>query len=250
MQAYKNDIAAGFGAAFIISPFINIIDSIVTSIQSGKYKMGSAIRYYVAEPFSKPLFHFSQRTFLWSYTVYALTYTSNNLIDTYCASHNINNFFPKLVGVSLVNILSSLAKDATFARSFGVKLPERVHLHSYICWVGRDVVAMTNAFIIPERIHYLLNKRNSKVSFEKVQMSVPYLNLIMTPPFNLLGLDIYNYKKSRALDRAKRVAAGYPKVVPLAFTRMGLAYGVGGVSNKNLKDMLNESSNRMLSIRS
>ena len=236
------DTISGSLAAITISPIVNIIDASVTSSQSGKQKIIPCLKNYTSFMIKNPYKYITQPIFFWSFSVYALTYSINNCVESYCDIKKINNFLPKFIIVSSFNLTISLFKDAAFAKFFGVKLPTNVPLRSYLCWVMRDVIAMTNAFIIPERIVKLIQnnygKNNKEINFNvesRVQMCVPLLNIIMTTPVNLLGLDIYNNHSSKVKDRIIRVGKNYPKVIPLTFCRMSSAYGIGGMNNINLR---------------
>lgn len=243
---YLADITSGSLAALSITPIVNLVDSSVTSSQSGRLTVFNGLKTYCSFMVTRPIQYILQPTFGWSFIVYALTYSVNNLTETYCEIRKLNNFFPKLILVSSVNLIISLFKDAAFARFFGVKLPTKVPLRSYLCWITRDVVAITNAFIVPERIvkminhHYSKHNKQAKYNVEhSVQMSIPLVNILMTTPVNLLGLDIYNFNQSKVINRAKRVFTNYPKVIPLTLCRMTSAYGIGGVSNLKLKKFTN-----------
>lgn len=69
-------------------------------------------------------------------------------------------------------------------------------------------------------------------------MSSPILFQFVLTPFHLLGYDVYYRKTSTVSERAIRMAKIYPSTLGLRMVRMGGAYGVGGVSNKNLRNFL------------
>lgn len=246
------DIISANLAAFSFNPFVNIIDSAVTSSQSGKYKVIQGIKIYTTSLIFNPIKYMKQNVFWWSFIVYSLTYTANNTIESICSFYDVSNFFPKFIGVSSINIVISLFKDAAFAKKFGVKLPSQVPMRSYLCWVTRDAIAITNAFIMPERIVKFFMKRKEKksnidsdklkadkINIEKrVQVFYPLINLACTTPVNLLGLDYYNYYTSSVKNRAIRVLRNYPNVIPVTIGRMGSAYGIGGVNNITFRDKL------------
>ena len=256
------DIVSGCLAAISFSPVVYIIDSSVCSTQSNKYTMKEALKVYskrfnIFSSKSNLLSTIKQPPFYWGFFVYASTYTTNNIIETYCDSKNINNFFPKLIGVSFVNISMCLFKEGVYAVHNGVINQQKVPFKSYLCWILRDILAMTNAFILPERIAYIINNNfNNKNNFDKnkdkdysiktrklVQLLVPIFNILLCTPLYLLGLDMYNNNKSNIKNRYKRVVTNYPKVVPITFARMTLAYGLGGINNINIRNKLNNNLN-------
>lgn len=53
-----------------------------------------------------------------------------------------------------------------------------------------------------------------------------------------MGYDIYYRKDSTPKQRIMSIAKIYPSTLGIRMVRMGGAYGVGGVSNKNLRNIL------------
>lgn len=241
------DIITGSLAALSITPIVNIVDSSITSSQSGKNNVINTIKIYTSLLFKSPITFMNRSIVAWSFSVYCITYSINNIVETVCEVKGINNFYPKLFLVSFSNISISLMKEAAFAKNFGIKLPEKLPRRSFLTWIVRDVLAITNVFIMPERIVKMIQKRNekrfSKEEVEKknvhirskVQMSVPFVNILLLSPINLLGLDFYNHNQSSFGNRLRRVFINFPNVLPVTFLRMTAAYGIGGCNNINIK---------------
>lgn len=170
---------------------------------------------------------------------YGSTYIANNTIDSLCKIYHLNDVVMKLVFVTAVNMTTSIMKDAAFAKYFGTKPPTKIPFISYCIWFVRDMLSIASAFVLPERFSsFLQNRQNMSKNKADVsaQFSVPIGMQVVLLPIHLLGLDIYNNNVSIASDRAKRILKNYFPSLPLRFIRMAAAYGIGGVTNKNLRN--------------
>ena len=232
---------AGLGAAFTVTPIIKIVDISVTTGQSGKAPIWTTAFNFCKTMVFKPHQFVTSKYFGWIYLVYSSTYISNNCIDSICKIFHISDFFPKLFGVTAVNMVTSIMKDAAFAKYFGTKAPSNIPLASYLIWFVRDMLSIAAAFLIPARVsaYYQKNKGTPKNKADNVaQFAVPMGMQVFLLPVHLLGLDIYNNNKSPTIDRAKRILKNYPQALPLRFVRMASAYGIGGVNNKSFRNSL------------
>ena len=240
-----NDSIAGLGAALTVSPIMKIVDVSVTRGQSGKSSMFSSALELTKNLFTSPHKFIFSKYFAWIFNVYGCTYIANNTIDSICKIYHINDVVPKLVGVTAVNMITSISKDAAYARYFGTKAPGKVPTSSLFIWFIRDVLSIAAAFIIPERLSkYMQNYKNyEKNSADRIaQFASPVGLQVIFTPIHLLGLDLYNYNESNKSDRAKRIAKNYPKALPLRFVRMAGAYGIGGLNNKSFRNYLHSRS--------
>jgi hypothetical protein len=235
------DSIAGLGAALTVTPIMKTVDISVTLGQSGKSTMFQGVQECVKTLIFTPHKFIFSKSFAWIFTVYGSTYIANNTIDSICKIYHINDLVPKLIGVTSVNMITSILKDAAFAKYYGTKPPGRVPLSSYIIWFIRDILSIAAAFIFPERLSRYMqtHKGYNKNSADKIsQFACPVgLQTIFTP-IHLLGLDFYNENVSKASERAKRIANNYPKALPLRVVRMAGAYGVGGLNNKAFRNSL------------
>lgn len=235
------DTAAAFGAALFGSPIIKIVDISVTMGMSGKMKMSEAAVDLLKRLILTPHKFFFSKNFAWIYQVYLFTYTANNCIDSICRIYQFNDVIPKLVGVTAINMTTSIIKDAAFVRYFGSKQATNVPLICYIIWLVRDSLSITAAFLIPERLSKLIERKKgwkkSKCDLTS-QFISPMGFQIVALPIHLLGLDFYNNNTSPASERAKRIIQKYPNALPLRFVRMASAFGFGGISNKTFRNKL------------
>lgn len=244
-QRMINDTLAAIGAGLLVSPMITPVDVAVTSAQSGKQNIASAFTDQVKRMVLTPHKFFTDKPFLWIFGVYAPTYIANNTIDSLCKIYHVNDVVPKLVGITAINMMMSLLKDAALAKYFGTKPPSKVPPLSYVTWLIRDVLSMAAAFIIPQRFAKVLQKKQNlpiEKAEKRSQFMCPILLQTVFLPIHLLGLDYYNYNQSSNGDRIKRIFKTYPGALPLRFFRMGSAYGVGGVNNKRFRNYLHSKS--------
>ena len=235
------DTTSAFTAAFCVTPIIAHVDVAVTATQSGKSKMSQAFLEQIRQIALTPHKYVTSKPFLWIFTVYSTTYTANNCIDSLCKIYHFNDVIPKLIGITAINMYTSILKDSAFAKIFGTKPPSKVPLTSLGIWALRDVVSMAAAFILPQRLAKYISERNktplSKAE-KQAQFASPMLMQFLILPVHLIGLDFYNVDKSNFMSRLKRIIPTYPKALPLRFYRMGGAYGVGGVNNKKFRNYL------------
>lgn len=243
------ETTSALGAAFIVTPIIKIVDVSVTTGQSGKASTLGTAKTYFTSLITTPHKFFLSKYFGWIYYVYFSTYTANNCIDSLCKIYKVNDVIPKLFGVTAVNMFVSITKDAAFAKYFGTKPPSRIPLLTYMIWFVRDMLSIASAFILPERLSKVLQKRGQVKSKSDVysQFSVPIGMQVILLPIHLLGLDIYNNNQSALGERGKRIFKNYLPSLPLRFLRMASAYGIGGISNKSFRSQLiKKYENRVL----
>lgn len=235
------DTTAAFGAALFGCPIIKIVDISVTMGMSGKMKMSEAALDLVKKLIITPHKFFFSKNFAWIYQVYLLTYTANNCIDSICRIYQINDVLPKLIGVTAINMTTSIIKDAAFARYFGNKQASNVPLVCYLIWLVRDTMSISAAFLIPERLSKVIERRQGWQK-SKCDLTSQFLSpmgfQIIALPIHLLGLDFYNHNTSPASDRAQRIVQKYPSALPLRFVRMASAFGLGGIQNKTFRNKL------------
>lgn len=235
------EISSAYLAALTCAPIIKIVDASVTAGQSGKTPIFTAAYNFTRTLVLTPHKFIFSKYFAWIYFVYSSTYTTNNCIDSLCKLYQFNEVLPKLIGVTFVNMSTSVIKDAAFARYFGTKPPAKVPMISYCLWLVRDSMAIAAAFIIPERVssHFQKTKGVPKSKADTLaQFSVPISMQVVLLPIHLLGLDIYNNNVSTGGERAKRVIKNYFPALPLRFIRMAGAFGFGGVNNKKFRNKI------------
>lgn len=242
----SRDLASGFLAAFSVAPIMLIVDKSVVESLAGKTTITKSVIKSVQKMFLKPNQFFINGSFAWILSVYGGTYMANNSIDTLCKVYNVNDLIPKLIGVTSVNMVLSILKDAYFAKKHTTKadsppVVKSVPLRSYIIWFIRDVATIAFGFVVPTRLgDYLHRKRDIKnEKAQKIsQFFCPIIFQLVGTPLHLAGNQIYIKPNDTAMEISKKVISEVPKSLPIRMVRMASAYGIGGVNNRSFRNSL------------
>ncbi len=136
----------------------------------------------------------------------------------------------------------SILKDRAFALYFGKSAKGKtVQPISLFFWLIRDVLTMAGAFVIPSRLALLLQRRmglSEEIAQNTSQFFCPVFFQFALTPIHLIGYDYYNYPDKKIPQRVSYLAKMYPQSVGIRMIRMGGAYGIGGVNNRNFRDYL------------
>jgi hypothetical protein len=240
MRRVLCDWAAGIAAAFTVSPIIMTVDKAVVESASGTKSVWRSAQATVLGIAKSPIKFFVSREFGWIFFVYGSTYMAANSIDSICKITHTSDILPKLIGVTAVNMTASILKDRAFAYYFGRKVNNKVGSISLLLWLLRDVLTMAAAFVIPSRASKLIQEAGfSKEQADKVSLfSFPVFFQLFLTPVHLLGYDFYNYKDRAFRGRVDYLKPMYLSTVGIRMIRMGSAYGIGGVNNKNFRHRL------------
>ena len=145
------DCIAGFLAAFSVSPVMYSIDkAVIEKTDTGK-SLTKSLASTLKTIKQNPLKFLMSKQYHWILAVYGPTYMAANVIDSTCKINKINDLFPKLIGVTLVNMVMSILKDRAFAVYFqsGNKKSGKVGLASLLVWFVRDCLTIGSGFVIP-----------------------------------------------------------------------------------------------------
>lgn len=73
-----------------------------------------------------------------------------NTIDSLCKIYRTDDILPKLIGVTMINMVMSILKDWAYARYFASKPSTKpVGIVSLGIWFLRDVATIGGAFVVP-----------------------------------------------------------------------------------------------------
>lgn len=237
--------AASCSAA--LTPAVAIIDKAIISASSGASpSLGAAIADNVAKMLANPLAFLTSPEFVLIFLVYLATYVAANMIDTACRWLGKPIATPKFIGTTVVNVAAVLAKDAQFSRLFGTS-KHAVPLGTYALFFMRDAVTIYSSFVQPPQMAAKLLSSSLLGRFFSdehsalilAQLACPILVQPLTGPLHLLGLDVYN--RIEPVGTASRLAASvknYGGVVGARMFRQLPAFGIGGVGNTALRNML------------
>lgn len=151
--------------------------------------------------------------------------------------------YPKFIGTSLVNICLGILKDKELTKMFGSpnSAPRPVPIPSYFLFLSRDLLTISASFNFPPILsHYMQDtlKLPKQLSDVSAQLLTPLSVQIVSTPMHLLALDLYNRPDVCFGDRKVFIGREYWKATLARMARIFPAFGVGGVSNKALKENL------------
>lgn len=223
---------------------------------SGRDTFKSSIKTSLRQVKLRPQTFVFSKPFGLIFMLYGGTYLTANVLDT--ASSTVNNKPSttvtagpmKFAASSSANLGICLFKDRVFVRLFGPTGPPRpVPFPSFMLFAARDCMTIFASFNIPPMLGPVLDKKMGeelKKTFSGqtvAQFMAPASVQLISTPFHLLGLDLYNrgagiswgsrweqIKKNWGISAAARIC----RIVP--------AFGVGGVLNAKVRRGLIESS--------
>ncbi|KAG5182598.1 hypothetical protein JKP88DRAFT_220970 [Tribonema minus] len=227
------DVLSAFGASFMVSPFITIVDRSIIQNASGVMQMGDSIRAGIKELVMRPHVFLRRPEFLMIFGVYSATYTTANAVNTTCEHRKVDSAWPRFLSTSAVNMTSCIAKDRAFTRMFGSSAPMALPLSTYALFTIRDAGTVGASFNLPGPVSEWLQAQGmSKARADfTAQMACPAAVQFLSTPLHLIGLDLYNNPKSTARDRWTFMCSKYTSSVAARIGRIGPAFGIGGVGN-------------------
>ncbi|CAG8562937.1 2497_t:CDS:2 [Ambispora gerdemannii] len=241
------DFCAATSAAFLVSPFIAIIDRSVIENASGRNPLVTSIKAGFLSLLKKPHEFIRSRQFLLVYTVYSSTYITVNNVDTLCHHHSLNNQIPKFFGASFANMATCIYKDRQFTRMFGAIAPRSLPIATYGFFAARDSLTMAASFNMPDIMGSRLYENGWVSDRERAmnfaQIASPALAQLVSTPLHLFGLDLYNRRDVTMGGRTKLVMQQYSKSTFARIVRIAPAFGIGGVANRVFRRRIGQFMN-------
>ncbi|GBF66816.1 membrane protein [Trichophyton mentagrophytes] len=194
------------------------------------------------------------------------------------AYNNVSTGFMKFLTTAMVNMSICVYKDSRFVKIFGTQgqgnkpssasvkgptaaaaaaavtpqikvaaacLPQnapKIPITSYGLFCFRDSITIFASFNLPPIVaRYVPDAvaSNPKSKYAIAQFAIPASIQLISTPFHLLGLDLYNRQPPGGLPAADRWARVKRDWVPSCIARIGRilpAYGVGGVVNTRMRE--------------
>lgn len=184
--------------------------------------------------------------FLVILSVYGGTYLMANTVDTVKSTTSgkpastTTSGPTKFVATSAANLSLGLYKDSRFAKLFGTVSPRPVPPATYALWAVRDCLTIFASFNLPPvlapslPIPGALEAHVSRAS--AAQFLAPAAIQLLSTPFHLLGLDLYNrHGDTRFRDRLAKVRVDWLMSSLARMCRIVPAFGVGGVVNNGIR---------------
>ncbi len=178
--------------------------------------------------------------------LYTGTYLAANTLDTFKSTTN-NKAAPsttsgatKFAATSAANLSLCLYKDSQFTKMFGTVSARPVPSVTYALFAARDCLTIFASFNLPP---ILAPKMPLSESAEKyisrastAQFLAPAAIQLISTPFHLLGLDVYNRNGGTPFsDRLRKVRVDWLKSSIARMCRIVPAFGLGGVVNNGLR---------------
>eukprot|EP01104_Vermistella_antarctica_P008270 TRINITY_DN2063_c1_g3_i1.p1 TRINITY_DN2063_c1_g3~~TRINITY_DN2063_c1_g3_i1.p1 ORF type:complete len:280 (+),score=65.66 TRINITY_DN2063_c1_g3_i1:2-841(+) len=233
------DAVSGTVASFFLAPFIAIVDVSIIRNANGSKPLNQGLKEMFTHLFTKPHQFLRTGHFLAVWLVYAGTYSIANWTDTYMKYKKKDPGLAKFAATAMYNLPGNTLKDRAFTRWFGVIKPAPVPIPSLACFVTRDAMTLIASFTAPAKATAWLKFRcpslNTRATETACQLVLPGLMQFASTPIHLLGLDMYNNKGASVSQKMGVIRREYFKSVFARNLRIGFAYGIGGVSNTNLR---------------
>ena len=192
--------------------------------------------------FFTPIKFFTKPTFGAVCIVYSATYIAANTITTYCEINNHDSYYPKLLGTTAVNMGFGILKDRYFAQVFNKKAPPVFPLASWGLFCIRDLITIGAGFNFPKIASTFLQQNeiihSSEYADKLSQIIVPMSVQLFLTPIHVLSLDIFNRINQTFKSRVIYIQGIYLETVSIRMGRVLCAYGIAGVTNKHLKELL------------
>ncbi|KAG9411609.1 hypothetical protein AC1031_017246 [Aphanomyces cochlioides] len=236
------DLVAAGGAAFLVSPFITVLDRAIIENANGSRTMATALKQLSLDLVRSPLSFIRRREFLIVYGLYAATYASANTIETVCEARETNSQIPKLLGTSVVNVSGCIMKDRAFATMFSTSAPHKFPLVSLGLFALRDSMTVGASFVAPPIMSKALESAgvDKSTAASVSQMVCPAVWQMASTPLHLLGLDLYNRPQATVASRTQFISREYMKSSMARMARIVPAFGLGGIGNMQIRNSLRE----------
>lgn len=238
------DIGAAAVSAAMAAPFVAAIDTAITKNASGAMRLFPSLREELMQLRRHPIAYLRAPPFRWLWAVFFSTYVAANTADTISSTNSIPSTMPVLVASTAANMSSAMAKDSAFAKMYGVIAPRPVPLASYGCFFCRDIVSMAFFFTLPPLLSAELQRRGAGKTAADVssQFALPVVVQVVSNPWHLLGLNLYNEANATPAERWRTVRQQLPLTVVARMLRIVPAFSIGGSLNKQLRAVGHGSS--------
>ena len=178
-------------------------------------------------------------------SVYAVTYSTANLIDTVCerkldredqttaAIHGTS----KLIGTTAANMGAGIWKDSMFAKMFGAATSAAA-VATPRTTIGlfalRDLATIGGAFALPNTLASIFigtGAVEERYASETAQFVSPLAMQLVCTPLHLLALQYFNARDATLIMQCRAISPMLAPTLVVRLLRSMPAYGIGGVMN-------------------
>jgi hypothetical protein len=228
------EIFCGVTSGFIVSPVMTIIDSSIIRSQLTNQSFKKSLLETSNDYLNKRI-NFARPCNI-MLLVYSSTYTTANLTETCCKTHNIDYKIPTLFTTSFVNIVTIAYKDKEYSKIFNSKN----HIFpkcSYILFAIRDMITISSNFIFKNDCkNFLYNYMPNNTADFIASLTLPIVAQTISTPLHILAIDIYQKPNIHFIDRIKNIKNPYKSVCLGRILRVIPAFCIGGFLNDMLRN--------------
>lgn len=188
----------------------------------------------------------TSKPFALIFLLYSGTYLTANSLDTFKSTtqsrpaSSTTSGPSKFAATSAANLSLCLYKDSQFTRMFGTVSARPVPPVTYALFAARDCLTIFASFNLPPIIAPNLPLSEAAEQYisraSAAQFLAPAAVQLISTPFHLLGLDLYNRNGGTPFsDRLQKVRLDWLKSSIARMCRIVPAFGFGGVVNNGMR---------------
>jgi hypothetical protein len=209
-----------------------------------------------------PRLFFTSKPFWYIWTLYAVTYTTANSVESLsrALTSNADHLLVSSItffSTCLVNVLLGVWKDVRFVHTYGRPTAQSTTLHTSntanppsvqaarfprivaATFLFRDAITIFGSINLPPMLTSSIPDSvfsSPAIKMAVVQIFTPVLSQVVATPIHLLGLDLYTNPQSTKGERASRMKRSVVPTTAMRCSRIIPAFGVGLVMSTGLRD--------------
>jgi hypothetical protein len=235
------DFIAATIAGFVATPFVSIIDKAVVQSTAKSISLKATFKEGTKQLLNPSKFIRSPQ-FLMVWSVYSATYLAANWSDTISEEYKFSDKYKlitKLSATTSVNMTACILKDKLFAVKYGIQKVQSFPLISYNLFLVRDIISIGSSFTLPKLISDEIYKKTSYNVESQTQLILPGLCQFINTPIHLLSLDYYNRSNMKFNNRIRLIFDLYKTTTIARIFRLSWSFGIGGLANTKIRNILN-----------
>jgi hypothetical protein len=216
---------------------------------SGKRPMMQSVKATLGTMLFRPHRFFTSKSFLLICMVYGGTYLTANTLDTFKsttknrAASTTTSGPSKFAATSAANLSLGLYKDSQYTKMFGTVAARPIPPVTYALFAVRDCLTIFASFNLPKILAPRMPMSEAAERYvsraSAAQFLAPATIQLLSTPFHLMGLDLYNRNGGTTLrDRIHKVRVDWLKSSLARMCRIVPAFGFGGVINNGMRSRL------------
>jgi len=213
---------------------------------SGKRPMMMSLQASLSALLFSPHRFLLSKPFALIFMLYSGTYVMANFLDTFKSTTKgrpataTTSGPSKFLATSTANLSLCLYKDSQFTKMYGTASARPVPPVTYALFAARDCLTIFASFNLPPIIAPSLPLSEAAEKYisraSTAQFLAPAAVQLISTPFHLMGLDLYNRNGGTPLsDRLRKVRVDWLKSSVARMCRIIPAFGVGGVVNNGMR---------------